>query len=99
MKAIIKFYLSILLYITSRKSVQKFKRSGKLGYKFQKWSRGQYYKYTEPCVQDIDFKQMTFVAYTPSPEDLKNRKPDHNVNELSCKEVFALCKDMKIAGV
>ena len=96
MKTIIRFYLFVLMYICTRSLVQKSIIKGGIGNKFRLWTRKQLDKLTEPVVQNIDFTKMKFVAYTPSKEELQQQKPLKKASELSCKELFAQCKDIKI---
>lgn len=96
MKTILRFYLFILSYICTRSLVQKSIKKGGIGNKYRLWARKQFDKLTEPVVQDIDFTKMKFIAYTPSKEELQQRKPLKKASELSCKEIFAQCKDIKI---
>lgn len=96
METIIRFYLFVLMYICTRSLVQKSIKKGGIGNKYRLWARKQLDKLTEPVVQDIDFTKMKFVAYTPSIEELKQQEPIKRASELSCKELFAQCKDIKI---
>lgn len=96
MKTIIRFYLFVILYICTRSLVQKSIQKGGLGNKYRLWARKQFDKLTEPIVQDIDFTKMKFVTYTPSKEELKQQEPAKRSSELSCKDLYASCKDIKI---
>lgn len=96
MKTILRFYLFVLLYICTRSLVQKSIKKGGIGNKYRFWAKKQLAKFTEPVLSDIDFSKLQAIAYTPSQEELKQRKPAKKASELSCKELFASCKDIKI---
>lgn len=92
MKTIKRLYIFLIAYIGTRSIMQKFFKSSKLGNITRLWARKQIDKF-----QDLshypDFHKLKAIAYGKKTETSVRSVRS---SDLTCKELFALCKDMKI---